>query len=412
MTWRRSEVLIIAVGLVVLVGVGIVQATPRGAPPLPYSSASAAPDGTLALYRWLGDLGYHPVRLTTGPLQAAGPRALFVLEPRAPYSDAEAAATRRWVREGGTLVLLEDGGDTTLPAAFGLGIDTLPNPTTVGVFTRGATPGRPIPIQPLLNHPPLHELSTAPTAYIHGDSPNSITVLANSVSRGATKGRPAVVEPDPARPILLYERLGRGQVFAGTVPDALTNGSIAEGDNRRLALNVLAGLPPDATVGFDEYHLATAPAATAASAGPATLGDALTGTDWGRALLYALALAAAYIVLTGRRLGRPLRAAPERGRSLTEYVVSMASIFRRADLRSPILGLWQNDLRQSLAGREGRRGRTDAQLVAEAGQRAGFTSQEQGDVLALLQPPRRDLSENALVAACRRIALFQERLRP
>ncbi len=410
MTWRRNEVLIIAIGLVVLVGVGIVQATPRGAPPMPYGSASAAPDGTLALYRWLGDLGYHPVRLTTGPLQPASLRALFVLEPQAPYSDAEAAAIRRWAREGGTLVLLEDGSDTTLPAAFGLGIDTLPDPTTVGVFARGMTQGRPIPIQPLLNHPPLHELSTAPTAYIHGDSPGRITVLANSVSRAATKGHPAVVEPDPAHPILLYERLGRGQVFAGTVPDALTNGSIAQGDNRRLALNVLAGLPPGAAVGFDEYHLVVSSAATA-SAGPATLGDALTGTDWGRALLYALALAAAYIVLTGRRLGRPLRAVPERGRSLTEYVVSMASIFRRADLRSPVLGLWQNDLRQSLAGREGRRGRTDAQLVAEAGQRAGFTSQEQDDVLALLQPPRRDLSENALVSTCRRIALCQERLR-
>ncbi len=410
MKWRRSEVLIIAVGLVVLVVVGIVRATPRGAPPTPYSSTSSAPDGTLALYRWLGDLGYRPLRLSAEPFRPAGLRALFVLEPQAPYSDAEAAATRRWVREGGTLVVLEDGSDTTLPAAFGLGIDTLPDPATVGVFARGATQGRPIPVQPLLNHPPLHELSTSPTAYIHGDSPGVIAVLTNRISRGATKGQPAIVEPDPAHPILLYERLGRGQVFAGTVPDALTNGSIAQGDNRRLALNVLAGLPPGATVGFDEYHLVVASPSTT-SAGPATLGDALTGTDWGRALLYALALAAAYIVLTGRRLGRPLRAVPERGRSLTEYVVSMASIFRRADLRPPVLDLWQNDLRRTLAGREGRRGRTDTQLVAEAGQRAGFTSQEQDELLALLQPPRRDLSENALVATCRRIAAFQERLR-
>jgi len=410
MKWRRSEVLIIAVGLVVLVVVGIVRATPRGAPPTPYSSTSSAPDGTLALYRWLGDLGYHPLRLTAGPLQPAGLRALFVLEPQISYSDAEASAIRRWVREGGTLVLLVANGDTTLPAALGLGVDALPDPATIGVFARGATQGPPIPAQPLLNHPPLHALSTSPTAYIHSDSPGMITVLANSVSRGATKGRPAAVESDPAHPILLYERLGRGQVFAGTSPGVLTNGSIAQGDNRRLTLNVLAGLPPGATVGFDEYHLVVAPTAPA-SAGPATLGDALTGTDWGRALLYALALAAAYIALTGRRLGRPLRALPERGRSLTEYVVSMAAIFRRADLRPPVLGLWQNDLRQSLAGREGRRGRTDAQLAAEAGQRAGFTPQEQDELLALLQPPRRDLSENALVATCRRIAAFQERLR-
>jgi hypothetical protein len=102
-------------------------------------------------------------------------------------------------------------------------------------------------------------------------------------------------------------------------------------------------------------------------------------------LLYALALIFAYVVLTGRRLGRPLRTIPERGRSLAEYVISMAAIFRRAGLRSRVLALWQADLRRDLAGPGGVRGRTDADLVAEAARRADLTPEEQDEALTLLR---------------------------
>ena len=184
-----------------------------------------------------------------------------------------------------------------------------------------------------------------------------------------------------------------------------TNGLIAAGDNRRLVPNMLAGLPAGARVGFDDYHLGTA------APEPTTLGAVLTTAGWGRALLYALALTFAFVVLTGRRLGRPLRAVPERGRSLAEYVISMAAIFRRAGLRSRVLALWQADLRRDLAGPGGVRGHTDADLVAEAARRAGLTPEEQDEALTLLRA-REALGEGALVELCARIAQLQRRLSP
>jgi hypothetical protein len=256
----------------------------------------------------------------------------------------------------------------------------------------------------VLTHPPLRGLSTQVTASVAAERAAAVAVLGNGGVRppGAPRGeRPG--EPDAGHPILIYEQIGRGRLYAGSAPAALTNGQIAAGDNRLLILNLLAGLPAGAAVGFDDYHL-VAPAPV-----PASLEAAVLSAWWGWALLYALALVAAYIVLTGRRLGRPLSPLPERGRSLAEYMVSMAALFRRAGLRGRVLALWQNDLRRQLRG-PGRRGTpSDDELVAEAAHRAGLTPGERDEALALLRP-RDTPDEDTLVEQCRRIARLQQRL--
>lgn len=405
----RANATIAGLALAVLVVVGIVIAGAPRTPPTPYDSASSATTGALALYRWLQALGYTPRRLTSSPLQTDGLAVMFVLEPQDDFSPAEADATLRWARAGGTLVLLEDenGGDTTLLGKLGLTvqpIDNVLNAPTASEAIYGAAP-----VQPLLAHPPLRGLDTTVSAAMTGAGADSgvITVLGNGGLRAPdARATSRVTPPDPSTPVLVYERLGRGRVYAGSTPDVLTNGRIVVGANRRLVPNLLAGLPAGAAIGLDDYHLVPH---TAATQQPLTLNDALYGTAWGRALLYALALIFLYIALTGRRLGRALRPIPERGRSLAEYVVSMAAIFRRAGLRTNVLALWQDDLRRSLAGPGGRRGRADDEIVAEATRRAGLTPQESAEALILLRA-RPALDERTLVELCRRIACLQDRL--
>lgn len=400
----RAETIIATVGLIVLVIAGIISYAAQSAPATPYASNSAAPDGTLALYRWLATLGYQPARLTAAPQLTPRLCAIIALEPQAAFTPAEVAHTLRWVRGGGTLVLLEDGGDTALPGALGLSIRPLPAPSGLSLFPSTAAPYGAAPVQPLLAHPPLQGLSTVVAAGVYSGRPGVVAVLGNGGVRPPGAGKHEhIASPDAGNPVLVYEQLGRGRVYAGTTPAALTNSQIALGDNRRFMFNLLAGLPRGAQVGFDDYHLvATAPA-------PATLNEALAATWWGRALLYALALGAAYIVLSGRRLGRPLTPLPERGRSLAEYVLSMAALFRRAGLRTRVLALWQSDLRHELAG-TGRAGaRADAELVMDAVRRANLTPDEQTEALDLLRP-RESLSESALVELCRRIARLRQRL--
>ncbi len=403
----RANAIIAGLALAVLVVVGGAVAATPPTPPTPYDSASAAPTGTLALYRWLQALGYTPRRLTSSPLQTGGLGVMVVLEPQDNFSPAEADAALRWVRAGGALVLLEDenGGDTMLMGKLGLTVQPLDN--ALNATTTSETAYGAAPVQPLLAHPPLRGLDTTVSAAITGTDPGVITVLGNGgLRRPGARATARVAPPDPATPVLVYERLGRGRVYAGSTPSVLTNGRIAAADNRRLVPNLLAGLPAGAAVGLDDYHLVPH---TAAQQQPLTLNDALYGTAWGRALLYALALVFLYIALTGRRLGRALRPIPERGRSLAEYVVSMAAIFRRAGLRTNVLALWQDDLRRSLAGPGGRRGRADDEVVAEATRRAGLTPQESAEALTLLRA-RPALDERALVELCRRIAHLQDRL--
>jgi hypothetical protein len=402
----RADVVIAALALAVLVVLGIaIYGAQRAPASTPYASTSAASDGTLALYRWLATLGFHPVRLSSRPLRLEGLRALFVLEPQAAFSTGDVATTLQWVRQGGTLVLLEDGGDPALPNALHLSIRPLPGADELP-FTSSPAPYGAAPVQPLLAHPPLRGLNVSVSAGVYGAGPGVVPVLGNGGMRAPDAAPHAhVAGPDARNPVLVYEQVDRGRVYAGSTPAAVANGLIAAGDNRRLALNLLAGLPRGARVGFDDFHLVTA------ASEPMTLGAALTTAGWGRALLYALALTFVYVVLTGRRLGRPLRAVPERGRSLAEYVISMAAIFRRAGLRSRVLALWQADLRRDLAGPGGVRGRTDADLVAEAMRRADLTPEEQDEALTLLRA-REALGEGALVELCARIAHLQRQLSP
>ncbi len=378
------ETIISGFAVLILVVVAVVAYSGSGSSPVPYSSRSAAADGTLGLYLWLQSLGYRTERLDSALLPASGSAAVVVLEPYTGFTAAEAASTLRWVRQGGTLILLRDRGNDALMAALHLHVEPI----------AGAAPGSATPVQPLLNHPPLRRLSVTAYSEIRGTAPRVVTVL-------------AATAPDGSRhAVLVYEGIGHGRVFAGSTPEVLTNGRIADADNRRLALNALAGLPPVATVGFDEYYLV---AHSPAPAQPVTLGEAIVGTGWGRSLIAAALLAAAYIVLTGRRMGRPVPALPERGRSLAEYIVSTAALFRRAGLRDRVLALWQDDLRRALAGPGGVRGRDDEALIGEATRRAHLLAEEQREATILLQP-RTGISERALIDLCERMDRLRDRV--
>ncbi|MBX0328941.1 DUF4350 domain-containing protein, partial [Oscillochloris sp. ZM17-4] len=86
------------------------------------TSHSSASDGALALYRWLGDLGYGVERLEYRDFALdSGVDLLFVLAPPDSYAPAEVDSVLRWVESGGTLILADDrrlGGATALLRAL------------------------------------------------------------------------------------------------------------------------------------------------------------------------------------------------------------------------------------------------------------------------------------------------------
>ncbi len=120
---------------------------------------------------------------------------------------------------------------------------------------------------------------------------------------------------------------------------------------------------------------------------------------WGRAIMYALVLSAAYIALSGRRFGRPVPLPQDVARrSSTEYVQSLAQIFRRAGKRDYILNHYRNQLKRRLARPHGFvPPEDDDEFVRELQRFGGATAEQAERLRALLTQLRRNVSEEELL---------------
>jgi hypothetical protein len=279
---------------------------------------SDQPNGLLAAYQWLGQLGYRVERETDGSLGLdhlqAGHDTLIIISPQATFSGSLRQRVLSWVRSGGRLVVATDGstGESLLSAAGVLLSQTFP--VTVGVH------------EPLLLSPPVATLS------------GMTDVVAQAPPEGVA------VAPTSSGAELVRLPVGRGVVWVLTAPTLFDNAAIRQGDNRALLLNV-TGRPP-ARVGFDEY-------AVPAGSAPSVPTDWLTQSTWGVAVLFTVLLLALYRWLSGWRLGPPVIPLSERHRPLAEYVVSMGGLLQRGKERKGVLRMYQDTLGRELRTRFG-----------------------------------------------------------
>jgi len=310
---RFLPVAVLLLGLAIVGVIALMETAP--ATDFPGSSSSAKPDGTLALYSWLGSSGYHVMRTSDRGLGlgsvALARATLLVVAPYTDVPDDQAAAIDRWVSAGGQAVLATDGSYGRIPLAR-LGIQVVPTPLE-----------RVDVVQPLFRSP-------------------SVSHLAGGAAAAATDLPPAAVGAVSAGgAIVMAVPRGAGRFWVVAAPGLLDNAHIGREDNRKLLLNMVG--PVGRTVVFDEF---TAPPA----AGSATF-NWLTDSAWGVAVLLALTLVLLYRWLSGVRLGPavvPLRAD---WRPASEYAVSMAGLMRRAGKRGDILGQYQQMLRRAMEGR-------------------------------------------------------------
>jgi len=329
----------------------------------PGSSSSARPDGTLALYSWLGSSGYHVMRSNDAGLGLGSVTpARATLLVLAPYTDVpgdQAAAIEHWVSAGGQAILATDGTYGTVPLAR-LGIQVVSTlPESIDV------------VQPLFRSPSVSHLAGQAAAAATGIPAAAI---------GAVSANGAVVMAVPR---------GAGRFWVVAAPSLLDNAHIGREDNRKLLLNMVG--PVGRTVVFDEF--------TAPPAGDGTAFNWLTDSAWGVAVLLALTLVLLYRWLSGVRLGPP--AVPLRAdwRAASEYVVSMAGLMQRAGKRGDILNQYQRQLRRAAQGRA-----LDERVTPE--------SQTERDAkVDRLMEPVNSLSEQQLIERAARIVECEEQWR-
>jgi hypothetical protein len=357
------EVWLVAGLLALLAGVTALAAIhqTQSATPPPLSSTSDGPDGGHALALWLGALGDTVRTEAPDPFDVpAGTQLALMLEPTTEVTPAEWRALDKWVSAGGTLVLAGDG----------LGAALASEHYTVTLPYYASTAPSLVALSPVLASPPFTQPALAQArAYLD-------TARTDALPLAGAAGQT----------VALAFGQGKGRVVISAAPYALTNAGLKEAGNPELALNLVsaAGQGP-LVVWFDEWHHGVRPGAAAAINGPE---DWLRLTPAGHALLFVAALVFVWLLLGGRRFGRPVPLPRETSRRAPlEYITAMANLQRRAGQRLAVLRHYHDQLKRRL----GRRYRLDPGLP-------------DGDYVARLSAMRPSLDGAALARLLRELS--------
>jgi hypothetical protein len=139
---------------------------------------------------------------------------------------------------------------------------------------------------------------------------------------------------------------GNGYIYLSATTFPFTNEGLRDPENAALVLNMLRRAPAGGRIQFDEYHHGFFT--------PPSTGKILLSSPLGWAAAYALAAIALYLMLSGRRFGRPVPLKEELARrSSAEYVESMADLFQRGGKRDYILRHYRGAFKRRLARKDG-----------------------------------------------------------
>ncbi len=372
-SWQDAALGVFLAGLMFLsVLLGARQDAQANVPPALTSYSNEA-NGARALALWLEDLGY-PVRRLQGPGFRLERDAclLFVLSPQQPYSSGELRRLDDWVIQGGVLVLATEAKEMDpLLEHFELELGTLSD------LVEKAEPA-----QPLLLDPPWTQAQVRAGHHL-------IAARDDVVVHIRAEGQPLV---------LSFEH-GEGQVFVAATTFSFSNAGLRDAGNARLVHNLAAAacapLGKGAVI-FDEFHHGYQTART--------LTTWLKTSAQGRSLLYAALVTFVYLVVGGRRLGRPspLPQATAR-RAPVEHIQAMANLFRRGGKRAAILHHYHERLKRELAHTH-RLDPTlnDADFVAQLG--ALYPGLDQAALLKLLRETGQErVSEGDLIRLAKEV---------
>lgn len=317
------EVLLI-IGLFVCLVLFIVygpsrQPEPPAASPTTYSTSA---EGASALYTWLGQSGFRTERLQFQDYSLDDDvAALLMLRPREPVLEDEATTTLEWVERGGTLILADDNAPL-----FGAGNALFPALKFESrVYSDTQIIERGIPTQPVLDQPVAESALMRAERFLVPQR-DDYTVLLHGGNQ----------------PLLVGIQHGRGYIYLSSSALPFTNEGLRDEQNARLVLNLLRRVPRGGRIQFDELHHGYL--------NPPTPTSTLLGTPWGWAATYLVGVVAGYLILSGRRFGRPIPFREEQPmRSSAEYVESMADLLQRGGKHADLLAHYRQRFKRQFA---------------------------------------------------------------
>ncbi len=360
-----NRLLVVGIAAAVIALLIVAQFAPAPAPP-PFSVRNDGRSGAMVLRRWLDKSGYETRQLVTSLYDPADLDVLFVLNPSSEYTLVEAQVIRDWVQQGHTLIVAGEGGQVnSLLEPFDISLEYVFSLSSLMSLTA-----------PSLVNPPVGRIEVqAPHEVRSTRSDLAMHVAVNN------------------RPVLASFAEGAGTVWVVGSAYPFTNLGIQQENNAQMILNLLAHDPPGARVGFDEalHGFEQTPQAE-------TLLDWLISTPPGWSILLGFGLTMVFVLLRGRRFGRPIPLLQEQlRREPVEYIQAIAHLMRRSGQRQDTLRHYRQQFRRLLAQRYAVRANLDAdamsRLVAERDPRVDQA--ELREILLALGRP--EVSEHELV---------------
>ena len=261
------------------------------------------------LYRILRKLKFRVVGITAEfPSKLSRYDALFLQDLKHPPKETDIQHIRDFVRAGGTLIV--SGGNVQVVNRFvsehGITVKRLPKRSEYA--QRNSE-------EPFFRLHPVNEIYVR-TYYTLEIVQNTAAVLYGTRYSAA----------------ILTLRVGKGRIFITTSAFLFKDNGLKHGSNATLLYNLMSTLPPNARIGLAQGKYIPQAAKPTDS-----FPSFVFKTPIGLAAVYICLIIFIYLILRGRRFGKPLDIQENNRRLSSEYVHAMTALYQKGNTRMDIL---------------------------------------------------------------------------
>ena len=333
------------------------------------------------LYRVMRKLKFRVTEIDAAqPARLNRLDVLFLMYLRQELDKQEIEEIHQFVEGGGTLIVAGDHESLeSLILDYGLEMRKASNSLETS---------HRIPIEPIFPNRPVNEIYTS-TDYAIQSSGREVAPL---YGQGEDYS-------------ILTFREGKGRAFLISCPDIFKWDGLLDNRNATFLYNLMTTFPRRARVGLavDYYYSA----GSASEANP--LMHLLFKTAGGLGVIYIGVIVFLFLILRGRRFGKPLAVEETHRRVSSEYVHAMTALYQKGDTRHAVLKQIRDTFRSDLAARWhiNPNLETDS-FVEEIARRKPIDTEELQTLLAELEP-RSDISEARLLSLAKQVEAHCER---
>ena len=346
-------------------------------------SSCDLPDQESVLYRVMRGLKFRVTKIEAAqPARLDRLDALFLWRLRGELDEEEIDEIHRFVEDGGILIVAGDHESLDyLLLNYGL---------EMRQASKSLDTSRRIPTEPIFADRPVDDIYSS-TDYVIQPTDREVAPL---YGQGEDYS-------------IVTFREGDGRAYFISCPDIFKRYGLRDDRNATFLYNLMMTLPRRARIGLAEsYYYA------AGSASPANpLIYLLFNTTGGLVVVYICGIVFLFLILRGRRFGKPLTVEDTHRRVSSEYVHAMTALYQKGDTRRAILRQIRDTFRSDLAARWHINPNLEtASFVKEIARRKPIDTEELEKLLTELEPPG-DISEARLLSLAKQVEDFCDRMK-